>query len=237
MTEEQQGAGTGPELTGEDDLLHATVRAETAALSVRSIMFGYGPRFARDAFGPLLLFYLVWKLWALVPAVLAATALSVFSWWWERRNERPGIMARIGLALVVVYAVVGIIADDAKVYLAQPVLVSGIYGVSFLVSVALGKPLAGFFAREVYPFPDELKASQTWRTVFGRISIVWGLFLLARSSARMLILVKTNVDLFVAINFVTGAPLIAGVMSWSVWYGLRGFRASEEWGWAFGTSD
>jgi hypothetical protein len=42
-----------------------------------------------------------------------------------------------------------------------------------------------------------------------------------------------SVDAFVASNLLTGAPVMAALMAWSIWYGTRGFRTSEEWGWAF----
>lgn len=212
----------------------ARVRSETESLSVRSLLFGFGPRFARDAFGPVATFYIVFKFVGVIPAVLCATVVSLFGWWWERRNERPGVIARIGLGLVLVYAVVGIITNDAETYLAQPVLVNGIYGLVFLGSVVVKRPLASLFAAEMYPFPPEVKASQTWRKVFGNISLMWGVLLLTRSIFRIIALKKLGVDLYVIVNLATGAPTMAAAMSWSIWYGLRGFRKSEEWGWAFG---
>jgi hypothetical protein len=47
---------------------------------------------------------------------------------------------------------------------------------------------------------------------------------------RLLILAALGVDLFVAVSFATGFPITMALMSWSIWYGLRGFRRSEEWG-------
>lgn len=35
-------------------------------------------------------------------------------------------------------------------------------------------------------------------------------------------------------SIVTGIPFTAALMSWSIWYGVRGFRRSAEWGWALG---
>ena len=40
-------------------------------VSFRGMLFGSGPRFARDAFGPLLAFYAGWKLVGLVAGVVA----------------------------------------------------------------------------------------------------------------------------------------------------------------------
>ena len=201
--------------------------------SARDILLGSGPRFARDAFGPMLVFYVVWKAAGLAAGIVAATALAVVSWRWEVRKERPGVMARVGLALVLGQAVIGLIADDARVYLAQPVLISAMYGLVFLGSALLGRPLAGTFASEMYDFPAEVRASATFRKVFGRVSMAWGLYLLARSVVRIVVLTQSSVDAFILVNFLTGFPFMTVLISWSVWYGVRGFRRSEEWGWAF----
>jgi intracellular septation protein A len=204
-----------------------------AIAGARAILLGNGPRFARDAFGPVLVFYVVWKLVGLPLGIVAATLVALGAWQWERRHERPGLMARISLCLVLVQAAVGLLSNDAKIYLAQPVLIGAIYGLVFIGSVFVGRPLAGVFATEMYPFPPDVRASATFRKVFSRISLAWGVLLFGRACARLATLSQVSVDRFIVVNFITGAPLIAGFVSWSIWYGRRGFEKSEEWGWAF----
>jgi intracellular septation protein A len=195
---------------------------------------GTGPRFARDAFGPVLAFYIGWRLAGLWVGVAAATAVSVAAWQYERRRDRAGVVARLSLGFVIVQATIGLISQSATVYLAQPVLLAAAFGIAFLVSAAIGRPLAGVFAGEIYPFPPEVRESATFVHVFVRVSIAWGVYQLLRSGIRLLALVGGGVELFLVVNLVTGVPLTAGLMSWSIWYGLRGFRRSEEWGWALG---
>lgn len=213
--------------------MEPTVVPGEVSVRARDILLGSGPRFARDAFGPLLVFYVGWKVVGLAAGIVAATVLAVVAWRWEVRRERPGLMARIGLVLVLLQAAIGLLADDARVYLAQPVLISGAYGLAFLVSAVIGRPLAGTFATEMYAFPDEVRASDTFRRVFGRVSLAWGSYLVMRSVVRMLVLSQSSVDAFVLVNFLTGFPFMTALITWSVWYGVRGFRRSEEWGWAF----
>jgi intracellular septation protein A len=199
-------------------------------ITVKGILFGSGPRFARDAFGPLASFYVLWKLWGLVPGIIAATAVALLAYRIERRNERPGLVVRIALVIVAVQATVGLITGSAEAYVALPVLVNAGYGVAFLVSTFLGRPLAGVFAEEMIALPDEVKASRTHRMVFGRISLVWGTYMVGRAAVRLLILAALGIDVFVAVSFATGFPITMALMSWSIWYGLRGFRRSDEWG-------
>ncbi|MBI1733560.1 MAG: hypothetical protein HYR51_00155 [Candidatus Rokubacteria bacterium] len=57
-----------------------------------------------------------------------------------------------------------------------------------------------------------------------------GLTFLARCVFRLVVLSWRDVDLFIAINLASGFPLNAALMVWSLWYGVRSFRRSTEWG-------
>jgi intracellular septation protein A len=216
---------------GEDEGALAALE-HAAGATLRGILLGSGPRFARDAFGPLLAFYVGWKLVGLVAGMAFATVVAVGAYLYERRRERPGVMARLSLAILGLQVAIGLVANDATGFLAPPVLINGANGIAFLVSVAIGRPLAGVFAGELYPFPPEVRASDTYRRVFSRVSLAWGAYLVVRSAARFWVLTRSGVDAFVVFNLITGFPLMSALMSWSVWYSLRAFRRSEEWGWA-----
>ena len=73
--------------------------------SVREMLLGGGPRFARDAFGPPLAFYVGWKSAGLRRRHRAwRRFVSLLAWRSERRSGRPGFMARLSLAIVIVQA-------------------------------------------------------------------------------------------------------------------------------------
>jgi hypothetical protein len=71
--------------------------------------------------------------------------------------------------------------------------------------------------------------ARTYRQVFGQSAVVWGIYLLARSGLRLWAL-SASVGAFVVVNLMTGIPVTAALMAWSIWHGVRGFRRSEEWG-------
>lgn len=206
--------------------------ADRLHVSARDILIGSGPRFARDAFGPVLAFYVGYKLAGLVVGIIVASVLAVAAWTYERRRDRSGLLAWLSLLIVAVQAVVGLVADDARAYLAPSVLATMAWGLVFVGSAVIGRPLAGLFAGEMYPFPPEVRASATFRRVFGTVSLAWGALLLCRSGMRLLALSESGVDAFVGVSALTGIPLTMGMMTWSVWYATRAFRRSEEWGWA-----
>lgn len=199
-------------------------------ISAKGILLGNGPRFARDAFGPVAAFYVLWKVWGLVPGIVAATVVALLSYRYERQQDRPALVVRVSLVFVLIQAVVGLWTGSAEIYLAIPVIVNAGYGLVFIGSTLFGRPLAGVFAEELFPLPDEVKASRTHRRVFAQISLTWGVYMVSRSAFRLFVLVVFGVDLFVAVGFVTGFPVTMALMSWSIWYGVRSFRRSDEWG-------
>src|SRR5262249_60640362 len=80
------------------------------------------------------------------------------------------------------------------------------------------------------PSPPQVKTSETFRRVFSRVSLAWAAYLLARSALRFIALTRVSVEGFIVVNIVTGIPFTAALMAWSIWYGARGFRRSEEGG-------
>ena len=209
---------------------HASMgEPRVAEPSFRSIFRAGAPRFVREAFGPVLAFYVGWRLGSLVVGIMLSSAVGIALDLYERRRGRGGALALVSVAFVLVQAAIGLIADSEVVYLAQPVLVSAIWGLANIGSAVIGRPLAGVFADAWYPFPADVKASRTYRRIFGIESVVWGLYLLARSAIRMYALTTGSVGAFAAIQVATGGPFSVALVAWSVWYATRKFERSTEW--------
>jgi hypothetical protein len=201
------------------------------SVSFRAVLLSAGPRFVRDALGPLVSFYVGWKAAGIVVGVLAATVFAIFAWAYERRHGRPGMVARLALGLVVIHAVIGLGTHSATIYLAQPLLVSAALGLAFTFSTMARRPLAGVFAIEMFPFSPEMRSSEEYRRVFARVSMAWGAYLLLHCAVLFVVLLLAGVDLFVVVNIATSVPIMTGLLAWSIWYTVASFRRSEEWGW------
>ena len=206
-------------------------------VDVRKMLRESGPRMAANGAAPVLAFYAGWKLSGLVVGILVSSAVGIASYVNERRNERPGMIAKLALLFVFVKGTVGLVSGSATVYLAQPVILNGILGLVFLISTLRGKPFAGQFAEEFFPFPPEVKESDTFRRSFSRVSLAWAVYLLSRSVFQLVVLLQSSVDAFVVVNVVTNVPIMAGLMAWSVSYITKQFRNSEEWGWALAAAE
>jgi hypothetical protein len=198
--------------------------------SWRSLLSRGLPTFAVEGFAPILVFYGVWRLSALGPAILAATALSLGILWSQMRRGRGGGIAVVTTIFLVIQAAVGLAAQSATVYLAQPVVLSACWGIAYLASAALGRPLIGVFAGAWYPFPPEFRASEPYRREFGLQSVVWGVYCLARASLRLVVLLGAGVGGFVLASLATGVPAMLTLVFWGLWHARRSFRSLESAG-------
>ena len=197
-------------------------------VTLGALLLESGPRFARDALGPVLAFYVFWRLFGLVAGIAAASVVAVAAFVWQRRHANSGIMPAIGLGVAGVQAISGLATGSASAFFAPGVVANGLYGCIFVGSVVLGRPLAGVFASEVYAFPPRVRDSALFRRTFAVVSLVWGSYMLARSAVRLAVLYWSSVDLFVAVSILTGIPFTLALMSWSFWYPLRRFQREPE---------
>jgi intracellular septation protein A len=192
------------------------------------------PRLLRDALGPLLAFYLGWKLVGLAVGVVAALTIGLLAVLAARREGRPGAIVRLVLAIVLVRATVGLIGHSTTVYFAQDVALDTALGTAMLGSLALGRPLAAVFAADVYEFSPEMRAAPAYQEVFTRITAAWGAFFLVRAAIRVVVLATSSTDAYVLAAAILDAPGLLAMMAWSISYSVRAFRRTPEWAALFG---
>jgi intracellular septation protein A len=152
-----------------------------------------------------------------VVGIALGTAVSLAAYRYERRRGRPGAIARLVLAFVVLQAVIGLATGSATAYLMQPAILGAINGAVWLGSVAIGKPLAAVFAAEVFPIDEATRASDEFRSVFRHVSLVFGTFFLVFAAVQLVILLAVGVDAFVALR-VLDAVLILALVVYAVRY-------------------
>jgi hypothetical protein len=181
------------------------------------------PQFGGEAVVPVLVFYAAWRLGGLAAAIVASTVVYLaLAVWLARFGRDIGLLA-ISAAFVVIQAVVGLVSQSATVYLAQPVVLSALWGIAYLGSAAVGRPLVGVLANVWYPFPPWFRAARPYRREFAMQSIVWGTFCLARAGLRLWALLESGVGGFVLVSILTGTPVIAALIAWSIWHAKRAF--------------
>ena len=185
------------------------------------------PGFLREGFLPLGAFYAGLELQGLAAGIVASALASVLIYVYERRAGRGGLLVRLSLGFVAVQSVIGLASNSTTVYLAQPVLVAAAWGLAFLVSIPLGRPLAGALATAWYPFPRWLKESSDFKRVYGIQSVVWGAYFLARSALRLVLLLEGSIESFFVVVFLTGTPVMLLLLAWSIRHSMRGLADAE----------
>jgi uncharacterized protein DUF3159 len=205
-------------MTGRSD----GVNSETlSAPTFRGVLMTGLPGFLREGFIPLGAFYAGLRLSGLTVAIAVAVVASVLIYLYERRAGRDALLVRLSLALVAVQSVVGLASHSATVYLAQPVLINAAWGLAFLVSAGIRRPLAGALACAWYPFPHWFRQTDEFKRVYGIESVVWGVYFLVRSGFRLWALLQGGVEDFLLVVLVTGPPTMLLLIAWSIRYAIR----------------
>jgi hypothetical protein len=181
------------------------------------------PQFATEAVAPVLVFYAAWRTAGLGAAICASTVAYLALAAWLLRRGRDVTLVAVGFVFVVIQALVALAARSATVYLAQPVVLSALWGLGYFVSVAVGRPLIGVFAGAWYPFPAWFRASAPFKREFGMQSLVWGTYCLARAGLRLYVLLDSGVGGFVLVSLVTGTPFFVALVAWGIWHARRTF--------------
>ena len=174
----------------------------------------------RDILGPTLSFYAGWKVTGnVVVGIALGTVVALAAYRYERRRGRPGAIAQLVLAFVVLQAIIGLATGSATAYLMQPAILGSINGAVWLGSVAIGKPLAAVFAAEVFPIDEDTRASEDFRSTFRHVSLVFGTFFLVFAAVQLIVLLAVGVDAFVALR-VLDAIFILALIVYSVRYAV-----------------
>jgi intracellular septation protein A len=183
----------------------------------------------RDALGPLVVFFVGWKLIGLSVGIGMAALLGVSLFVYERRRGRPAVVVRLALVLVAIRAAIGLSSGSATVYLGQEIGIDVLLGCTVLGSLAMGRPFAAWFAGEIVPLPQEMRESETFGRAMRTVTVVWGIYFLARALVRLVALLTLNTDSYALVIALSDAPFLIAILAWSVYYTVDAFRNSVRW--------
>jgi hypothetical protein len=173
---------------------------------------------------PLAGFYIAQQLGGLGWSVGVGCALSLIVFPFERKMTGSARWAWIGLSGVALGAVLALVTRDPKLFFLRVVIGDAAWGLAMLGSLIIGKPLIGVFASWVVAIPDEYKETQAYKRSFGVVTAVWAVVNLVRAGVRGWLLAKGTLEGFLAVQVLSGYPIFAVLLVFSIWYPRRAAR-------------
>jgi hypothetical protein len=191
----------------------------------RTLLGQAGRHLVENTLAPLLVFYAilvtVGLFWAFVGA-LALCYLTIF----VRLLRRAPVPALLLLcaALLTARSIIGVLTGSAFLYFLQPSLGNFVIGALFLISVAIGRPMAGRLAGEFCAFPSGLVDHHRLRGFFRQVSLLWAFVFCANGAVTIWMLVRVPVTEFLFLSFGSSTGLIIVGVALSLWWFRRSLQ-------------
>lgn len=166
-----------------------------------------------------------------VHALLAASAPPIV---WSgvefARKRRVDAVSLLVLAGIFLSLLAFFGGGSARFLQLRENLVTGIIGLAFVVSAAIGRPLIYQLA-----VAQQLRQSNTgeasrlqalrekplFRRTMMTMTLVWGFGLLAQTALACVLVFRMSIARYLLVSPFVGYGIIGGLMLWSVWYGRR----------------
>jgi uncharacterized membrane protein len=202
------------------------VAARPAPPQVRCIVTRVAVSLVTAVIAPAALFATTLVLFNLATAMIVGLVWMVTALSWRRATGRPvsGLLV-LTVAIMVVKTSIAFATGSAFIYFVQPVIVDVTVASIFLGSLCSARPLAARLAPDFYPMDTEIAERPRIRRLFRRLTLLWGLVILAKGSITLYLLVSLSTVDFVLIK---GGAIIsltltaaAATVVWSIMVGRQ----------------
>jgi len=134
------------------------------------------------------------------------------------RRRVPGILF-LGAATLTARTAISLVSGSTIVYFLQPSLGTALVATAFLISVPLGRPLAGKLAADFCPLPDEMYANEHVRRFFRRISLLWAFAQASNATITIWLLLTQSLATFVLARVaVSWSVMITTIIVSTLWF-------------------
>lgn len=187
-----------------------------------------GPQLFEAVLVPALLFYLALVTWGVLTAYLVSLAWSYSLLLIRKLTRRPvsaiHILMSVGLTA---RTLVALAAGSTLVYFAQPVAASLVLASVFFVSILLGSPMVARIAHQFCPFDAETASRPAVAVLFRRLTHLWGVAILLKGAATLVLMLTLPVTLFVMIRTMAMWGLTAAAIALTFTLSYRTARAER----------
>lgn len=141
-----------------------------------------------------------------------------------RRQRVTGILV-LGSLGITIRTLTALASGSAFVYFVQPVLGTVAVGVVFLVSAAVGRPLAGRLARDFCPLPEGVADRPGVRRLFRQLTVLWAGVNFAGAAVTLWLLTTQPLTTFVVARVPASMAITSVGIVLTVRWSVRTARA------------
>jgi hypothetical protein len=134
------------------------------------------------------------------------------------RRRVPGVLV-IGTATLTARTLLAAISGSTFVYFLQPTLGTAAIAAAFLLSVPLGRPLAGRLADDFCPIPADFRTNTHVRRFFRQISLLWAFTQAMNVGVTLWLLFTQSLATYVVAKTATSATLtVSAIIVSTLWF-------------------
>lgn len=167
---------------------------------------------------PAVLIYASLVAFSLATAVVVALAWTcgVIAWRWATQR-RPSALLFLTVTIMAVRTGFTLATGNSYVYFIQPVFADALVAMIFLASLLSTRPVIARLAADFYPMARSVASRPPIRLLFRRLTLMWGLVIIAKGSVTFYLLQSQSLVDFVlmkGIAIVTLTSLAAAATIW-----------------------
>lgn len=206
-------------------------------LRARSLLRNLAPSLLLSAVLPFLLYqYLTAHQVSTVNALSATVVFPIagIALGWVR-TQRLDIIGVISLIFIVLGLLTSLISGNPRFFLIKESAFTGLFGLAFLGSLLLPRPLMFHLSRQFYSGGDPNRAArfeERWHDTafrFGQrlMTVVWGCALISEALIRIGLVFIMPIPIFLVVSPVMGVMVIVGLSIWTMSYARRRVAAAQ----------
>jgi hypothetical protein len=162
---------------------------------------------------------------ALLLSSLPPIIWSLLQLVWSRKLDVIGLLVIAGIAATLVATLLG---GSPRLLLVRESFITGIFGLVFLGSLWLPRPLLFYLAKATVAKEgmagDQFDGKWSipgFRHTFYLMTVVWGVGLIAQAVLQVILAFALSIEQDLVVSPIVGYGVYLGLFGWSFWYGKR----------------
>lgn len=213
------------------------VRASSRRAPIRASVTVLAPIVLFNIAGPIIVQSVARSHGASLTVALALSGIPPAAWIiigmvWRSSVDAVGVFV---LSSIVLATLIGLVTGSGRLYLLDGAILTGVFGLVCLASLATSRPLMFHFALVSNGGPESAKGREfadrwrypAFRRVFVVMTVVWGSAYVIQAGANAAIIEATSTSRAFVINKILPYVFLAVLGAWTFVYGMRAKRRGE----------